>query len=364
MEESRIMELTLSWLGRIQSCTASPSEAERSKEENEVHNTCETFLASDMPELVLFIQESDYQSVTDIFIDREVPSWSGLNYKDISSKFRQHVDTNSEGPRKNLSIMSNEIEQDFQNYARKQHALDDLMKLKIIRSNDSVSLNHFKPSAAESIGDNSHLREVSSHSEAESGSTLHFSDSSLTTMCSLKEFLEGPECQQTHKTENLSRTKDRISQSLTVSSQSFINQLGQGDCGSFAVNPLSSPIPCSGSISLQSTSSTASNHSFALPILPSEWNGSPVRMVEADQQEPRKHRRFQIYSFFFPFEVLHMCSFPDPYSYLPTLPLSKLGTMLIAKQLARTEIWVSSFDFSFHFSSAVPQLQGFSTNFT
>ena len=123
----------MAWKNPIQgaSYTASPSEAERSKEESEVHNTSETFLAYDAPELVVFIQESDYQSVKDIFINREVPSQSGLNYKDISSKFQQDVDADSEEPRKTLSIMSsisNEIEQDFQNYVRKQHALDNLMK--------------------------------------------------------------------------------------------------------------------------------------------------------------------------------------------------------------------------------------------
>ena len=126
-----------------------------------------------------------------------------------------------------------------------------------------------EPSASESIDDNSHLSEVSSNSEAESRSTVHLSDSSSTTMSSLEEFLEGPECQQPHKTESLSRTEDRMSRSLTGPSQSFVNELAYGDCGSFAVNPLSGysgTIPCSGSISLRSTSSTASSHSFAFPM--------------------------------------------------------------------------------------------------
>ncbi|XVF08888.1 hypothetical protein REPUB_Repub07fG0043000 [Reevesia pubescens] len=283
---------------------ASPSEAERSHKENEVHNTSETFLASDAPELVVFIQESDYQSVKDIFIDREVPSRSGLNYKDISSKFQQDVDGgDSKEPRKTLRIMSsisNEIEQNFQNYVRKQHALENLMKdgrkdsdgrndhllyksygkmipgiqfVKEFQIGDAVSLNPMEPSATEPIDDNGLLSEVYSNSELESGSTIHLSDSSLTTMSSLEEFLQGPECQQPHKTESLSRTEDRMSGSLTGPSQSFVNQLAHEDSGSFAVSPLSGPIPCSGSISLRSTSSTAS--SFAFPILPSEWNGSP-----------------------------------------------------------------------------------------
>ena len=119
----------MAWMNPIQeaSYTVSPSEAERSKEENELHNTSETFLASDYaPELVVFLQESDYQSVKDIFIDKEVPSRSGLDYKDISSKFQW-----SKEPRKTVRIMSsisNEIEQDFQNYVRKQRALENLMK--------------------------------------------------------------------------------------------------------------------------------------------------------------------------------------------------------------------------------------------
>ncbi|XVE54653.1 hypothetical protein DITRI_Ditri03aG0099400 [Diplodiscus trichospermus] len=315
----------MAWKNPIQGSpyTASPSEAERSKEENKVHNTSEIFLASDVPELVVFIQESDYQSVKDIFIDREVPSQSGLNYKDVSSKFQHEVDSDSKEPGKTLKIMSsisNEIEQDFQNYVKKQHALGDFMKdgeedsnvkdshlldkstgkiipsmqlVKAFQVEDSVSPNHMEPSLAEPIDENGHLSEVSSCHEADSGSAIHISDSSLTTMVSLQEFSEGPECQQTHKTKRLSGTKDRISRSLTGPSQSFVNQLGHGDCGSFAISHLSGPIPSSGSISLRSTSSTASNHSFAFPILPSDWNGSPVRMVEADQQEPRKHQSWR-----------------------------------------------------------------------
>ncbi|KAE8688922.1 hypothetical protein F3Y22_tig00110948pilonHSYRG00028 [Hibiscus syriacus] len=34
-------------------------------------------------------------------------------------------------------------------------------------------------------------------------------------------------------------------------------------------------------------------HSFAFPILPSEWSGSPVRMAEADPRRPRKHQSWR-----------------------------------------------------------------------
>lgn len=48
-------------------------------------------------------------------------------------------------------------------------------------------------------------------------------------------------------------------------------------------------MPYSGSSSLRSTSSTSS--SFAFPILASEWNGSPVRMVEADRKQLRRQQQ-------------------------------------------------------------------------
>ncbi|XWS60396.1 hypothetical protein CRYUN_Cryun07bG0033000 [Craigia yunnanensis] len=97
--------------------------------------------------------------------------------------------------------------------------------VKELQVGDSISLNPMEPSATESIDDNSHLSEVSSNSEAESGRTVHLSDSSLTTMSSLGEFLESSESQHPHKTESLSRTEDRMSRSLTGPSQSLLMNL-------------------------------------------------------------------------------------------------------------------------------------------
>ncbi|KAE9605610.1 hypothetical protein Lal_00025557 [Lupinus albus] len=52
-------------------------------------------------------------------------------------------------------------------------------------------------------------------------------------------------------------------------------------------------VPYSGSISLRSDSSTTSTRSFAFPVLPSEWNSSPVRMAKADKSNYRKHRSWR-----------------------------------------------------------------------
>ncbi|CAL0308049.1 unnamed protein product [Lupinus luteus] len=52
----------------------------------------------------------------------------------------------------------------------------------------------------------------------------------------------------------------------------------------------SGPVSYSGSISLRSDSSTMSTRSFAFPVIPSEWNSSPVRMAKPDKNNYRKHR--------------------------------------------------------------------------
>lgn len=59
----------------------------------------------------------------------------------------------------------------------------------------------------------------------------------------------------------------------------------------------SGPIPFSGSLSLRSDSSTTSTRSFAFPILSSEWNSSPVKMVQADPRYFRKKRRWRFLCF-------------------------------------------------------------------
>ncbi|KAL1803250.1 hypothetical protein ACET3Z_031897 [Daucus carota] len=54
--------------------------------------------------------------------------------------------------------------------------------------------------------------------------------------------------------------------------------------------PYSGHVPFSGSISLRSDSSTTSTRSFAFPVLPNEWNSSPVRMAKADRRNYRRQR--------------------------------------------------------------------------
>ncbi|XP_039065943.1 uncharacterized protein LOC120211488 [Hibiscus syriacus] len=73
-------------------------------------------------------------------------------------------------------------------------------------------------------------------------------------------------------------------------------QHGYGESSFSAAGPVtglvsySGPIAYSGNLSHRSDSSTTSTRSFAFPILQSEWNSSPVRMVKADRRQYRKHR--------------------------------------------------------------------------
>ncbi|KAA0064783.1 uncharacterized protein E6C27_scaffold82G00900 [Cucumis melo var. makuwa] len=85
----------------------------------------------------------------------------------------------------------------------------------------------------------------------------------------------------------------RTSDSRLLSSQNM-NDIGESSFS--AVDPLASlvtysgPVAYSGSISLRSESSTTSTRSFAFPILQTEWNSSPVKMVKAERRHYRKYR--------------------------------------------------------------------------
>ncbi|XP_020234495.1 uncharacterized protein LOC109814469 [Cajanus cajan] len=69
----------------------------------------------------------------------------------------------------------------------------------------------------------------------------------------------------------------------------------EGTC-SYPIGPLSgptsvaAPATTSSSASHHSNDSISSTHSFAFPILPAEWSGSPVRMMDADKSQFRKDR--------------------------------------------------------------------------
>ncbi|KAK9669082.1 hypothetical protein RND81_13G107900 [Saponaria officinalis] len=60
------------------------------------------------------------------------------------------------------------------------------------------------------------------------------------------------------------------------------------------IQQYSGTLPYSGSISLRSTSSTASAQSFAFPILAQEWNSSPERMPEPQRRQLTKLKQWKM----------------------------------------------------------------------
>ncbi|PKA46331.1 hypothetical protein AXF42_Ash020855 [Apostasia shenzhenica] len=78
----------------------------------------------------------------------------------------------------------------------------------------------------------------------------------------------------------------------TTSTRSSFSCFTHGDSGlpGHACLSGSDYIPFSGSISIRSDSSTTSAHSFAFPVLHSEWSSSPVKMAKPDRRHLRKQR--------------------------------------------------------------------------
>ncbi|MCO5614819.1 hypothetical protein L7F22_069103 [Adiantum nelumboides] len=68
--------------------------------------------------------------------------------------------------------------------------------------------------------------------------------------------------------------------------------------GPMSCSGISSYGPQSGSVSHRSDSSTASTHSFAFPILPYEWNSSPVKMAQPDKRFLQRPWKRRLRSFF------------------------------------------------------------------
>ncbi|OVA16902.1 hypothetical protein BVC80_9049g32 [Macleaya cordata] len=155
------------------------------------------------------------------------------------------------------------------------------------------STNSLAPSVAEEESNNCNQAcELPSNSEVESGTITLDIDSLPPPTTSGREEEDNPQktdFQQTLQTVNRLGHEEDLQDSKTASSRSFFIQHGHGESSFSSVGPhsgpiaYSGPIPYSGSISLRSDSSTTSTRSFAFPVLHSEWNSSPVKMVSLVQ---------------------------------------------------------------------------------
>lgn len=343
--------------------TAPSIESEENDRRTYIYTDESALLDCEMPELVVFLQESKYQAIKDFCTDGEVPLHAksltencGLDHNIVSCLLNSDADS-SELPKERQSTQSSIsnssnsfIQHDCNDYVVEQCGSRDLeKKIEIdFDARDRVSIEgytgritpetqclvgeagsncyHFELSnpighgcgqkcyqgsseeavlansllypAPEEISSRRHAIEASFRSEIKSESIPLDIDSSIATISSREKEPRVVDCQQHFETENLFRLDDGASESLTVSTQSLVIQNGHEESSFSTPGPLSNsiafsgPISYSGSMSLRSNSST---RSFAFPILQSEWNGSPVKMIEPDRRHSRKCRPWRLH---------------------------------------------------------------------
>ncbi|KAK8522694.1 hypothetical protein V6N12_056395 [Hibiscus sabdariffa] len=137
-----------------------------------------------------------------------------------------------------------------------------------------------RASASDEATSSSLVKEISDDSKLETGTITSDSGSSAPT---------------TSKDDREPLKNGRAPEDTADQPFSSYLQRGYGESSFSAAGPVtglisySGPIAYSGNLSHRSDSSTTSTRSFAFPILQSEWNSSPVRMVKADRRQYRKH---------------------------------------------------------------------------
>ncbi|KAK7328464.1 hypothetical protein VNO77_22571 [Canavalia gladiata] len=257
----------------------------------------------DIPELVVFIQEDHQQFVKDICIDKRV-SPEG---KCVSQGWELFEPNRRDSNLRTMEAMS--INSNGSGHCASKHlSLKDAMELYDGRSlmmHGEVGLDSgYKVSSDHPLKKTTPdtLREVLRKEAEFSPSFKNWQiNSYLGTVGSRVEFPHCAGCLQVTDT-SMSRPEMGNSKSLTESSKRQLD-FPQEIC-SCSVNPLSgstsyaAPGTTSSSASHHSNDSISSTHSFAFPILPVEWNGSPVRMLEADKSQLRKHRWQKIWIYF------------------------------------------------------------------
>ncbi|KAJ1377747.1 hypothetical protein SESBI_48572 [Sesbania bispinosa] len=262
----------------------------------------------DMPELVVFIQEDHQQFVKDICIDKVVsPEGKCLSEDhesdhniipcDFDPNMKSKSDLNK-GTKEGVSIKSTGSEcatQHSSKDAMKMFDLKNMMKEGEVEfdSGDKISIdNPTKKTTSET------LREAFRKEREFSRSFKNWQiNSFLGTIGSRVEFPHCADCLQVTNT-NMSRPEMSDSQSLTGSGKRQVDN--PQETSSSAIGPQSGPISYTSPTTISSCASHKSNdsisstHSFAFPILPVEWSGSPVRMLEADKSQSRKHPWWKI----------------------------------------------------------------------
>ncbi|XP_040999247.1 uncharacterized protein LOC121245039 isoform X1 [Juglans microcarpa x Juglans regia] len=247
----------------------------KGSEEGENLYTRENIMEYELPELDVFFHESSYQFVKDICIDSGVTSQGKclletyeLDHTTLSCILNSDVDTSSELTEETLDTASfgtngsrHSTEQDCNKDVIKQCACEGLT----MKGEIDIDAGH-------EISDQSHKKIISK---------ILLLDREAPFKEAVSENLMASSTTEANDNSHPIFNSE-------VEPESLSNRFNSS---TLTINSGEDSLLC---VSKRSTSSTASSRSFAFPILPAEWNGSPVRMVRADRVQLRKHRRWRL----------------------------------------------------------------------
>lgn len=295
---------------------------------------------SEEPELIVFLQESDYQIFKEICIDGEAPFHDKccvenceLDHSILSGLLNSELEI-----RGNLTTEAPDVVSFVSNVSESYHQRECIMEVtkefnsevllmeskvrvgarvkyaevsssKNLEAQSSVLFDSFLhrgekennqvpgdtilptsmfSSSSKALHNDSCASESGFNGDADNGKTIDCDSFKSTVSC-----IEGSPEQDFAITENKAEAEDEIPGNFTKNSI-CLNDAGNS---SYRAHPGSlaytGPAPHSGSTSLRSNSSSASTRSFAFPILPSEWYDSPIRLADADGKNLRKRRQWR-----------------------------------------------------------------------
>ncbi|XLR48402.1 hypothetical protein S83_033062, partial [Arachis hypogaea] len=246
----------------------------------------------DIPEFVVFIQEDLQQFVKDIGVDRVVTPEQNYcdldhshNNNDNICRIKSRSDPNLVRTMKRMSTISDGSECDFKHTSTKKRTSQTLEE---IFRNDAEFSRPFKNWQLNSqLGTNVNKNKYSNNRVKHPN------------QCSCP---------------YLSQFTNTTTMPPPIIIGSQIDDFPHQEVSSHAPSPLSVPILSSttttnsgseasmSSINAprhhhQSNDSISSTHSFAFPILPAEWSGSPVRMAEGEKRKSRFRQWWKIFVF-------------------------------------------------------------------
>ncbi|XP_062116841.1 uncharacterized protein LOC133830785 isoform X2 [Humulus lupulus] len=300
------------------------------------HFTRKESMDYELPELVVFLQESSYHFVKDMCIDKKLPCKEKsfvenceLEHKIISCVLESDADRKSKPLEQAMKPLSSSItkeskptdEDDHGDKGTKQHGFTNLVTEGLDSSpSDGISIHKAikeivpelqlvvqkvqksaltSPPTVDNNKDTSQTSSVTIPKEVKSGRNSCDSDFSVATIIGAEEPSLGADChQEPAETEHTTTShENEISESFTEPSpvhQQYCNEEPTHLAGLMSHHVSAST--SFRSISLRSSSSATSSRSFAFPILAAEWNGSPEKMVKPEKRQLKK-RRGKCFSF-------------------------------------------------------------------